>query len=255
VPFEIIVVDNASDDRTSVELLSRFPSVHTITNTVNEGFARGNNIGLAAARGNILLLLGSDTEVTGGSIQRMYDHLVSHPEVGAVSCRLVNPDGTEQRSCRRFPTLGDALFTYLSLHSLAPRYNMADFDFHRTQDVDQPAATCFMLRRTALCDGQLFDERLSILYNDVDLCKRIRAAGWRIVYLADAEVVHAGSQSTARATPELRLEMYRNILVYYFRSFGIPAVLLLLPILAVRLAIVNRGRQVGGLLSLSYLTG
>jgi hypothetical protein len=253
VPFEIIVVDNASADG-SAEMVGRhFPKVRLISNARNEGFAKGNNRAAAIASGETLLLLGSDVVVRDNSIQQLHDYLHSHADVGAVSCRLLNPDGSVQHSCRRFPRLRDAVFTYLSLHALASAYTISDFDFQRTQEVEQPAATCLMLRKSILGGGGLFDERYTILYNDVDLCKRIHDAGWKIVYLAKAEIIHHGSQSTKRATPAVRLEMYRNILVYYFRHFGGIAVVVLLPILAVRLAVVNRGKCVVGLFSLKYL--
>lgn len=254
VSYEVIVVDNASEDGSPAMIAQSFPSVRLIRNNQNEGYARGNNQGAAAAKGGTLLLLGSDVVIPDESLQKMFDYFSSRSDVGAVSCRLLNPDRTVQQSCRRFPTLTDAMLTYLSLHELAPSYNIRDFDFHRTQEVDQPAATCLMVRKSIVEKIGLFDERYTILYNDVDLCQRIRDAGWKIMYFAEAEIIHHGSRSTNRATPAVRLEMYRNILVYYFRTAGVLAIVLLLPILAIRLAIVNRGRNVLGLFSLSYLS-
>jgi GT2 family glycosyltransferase len=252
-PFEVIVVENASSDGSADMVALEFPSVNLLRNGNNEGYARGNNQGFACARGNVILFLGSDTVIPENSIQRMLEYLAAHPEAGAVGCRLLNPDMTLQRSCRRFPTLLDGVLTYLSLHSLARRYNGLNIDYGRTQEVDQPAATCFMVRREVLAQVGAFDERYTILYNDVDLCRRIRKGGWKIIYLAEAQVVHHGSQSTRQATPEVRLEMYRNILIYYFGEYGFIALVCLLPILMVRLAIVNRGKRVPGLLDLRYL--
>lgn len=254
VSHEIIVVDNGSIDGSADMVRGEFPLIRLMSNERNRGYAAAHNQAAAIAQGEFLLLLGSDTAVLGRSVQSMVDYITSHLEVGAVTCRLLNPDHSVQQSCRRFPTLLDAVATYLSLHMMARRYNIADFDFYRTQEVEQPAATCLMIRRSIFGKIGLFDERLAILYNDVDLCHRLLSAGWKIVYLADAEVLHYGSQSTKRATPEVRLEMYRNVLVYYFRRFGTMALILLLPILAVRLAILNRGKCVGGLFSSHYLS-
>ena len=254
VAYEIIVADNGSEDGSAAMIVESFPTVRFIRNSHNEGFARANNQGAAMALGGTLVLLGSDVVIVDDSLQRMYEYLMHNGDVGAVSCRLLNPDGSPQRSCRRFPTLGDAVLTYLSLHNLATSYNIRDFDYDRTQEVDQPAATCLMIRKSIVRSFGLFDERYTILYNDVDLCKRLRDAGWKIVYCADAGIIHHGSQSTNRATPAVRLEMYRNILVYYFRNKGPLAVIVLLPILAVLLAVVNRGKGVLGLMSLKYLT-
>ena len=239
-PFEVLVVDNGSADGSPAMVTGEFPWVILQSNAENLGYARANNLGFACAGGEFILLLGSDTVVVDDSMNRMVEYLRSHADAGAVSCRLLNPDRTVQGSCRHFPTLMDGVLTYLSLHRMAPQYNMEGFDFYRTQEVEQPAATCLMLRRQTIEAVGLFDERFSILYNDVDLCIRIRRAGWKIVYLADGEVIHHGSQSTQRASPELRLEMYRNILLYYETHVHPLAGWILRPILAIRLALATR---------------
>ncbi|MBP1649500.1 MAG: putative glycosyltransferase [Bacteroidetes bacterium] len=238
--FEVIVVDNGSADESPAMIAAEFPWVQRIQNDRNLGYARANNIGFASAKGEFVLLLGSDTVLVDNSMERMVEYLRSHPDTGAVSCRLLNPDRTVQGSCRHFPTLMDGVLTYLSLHRMAPKYNMEGFDSNRTQEVEQPAATCLMLRRGTIAAVGLFDERFSILYNDVELCMRVWQAGWKIVYLAEVEVIHHGSQSTKRASPELRLEMYRNILLYY-RTYVHPlSGWILRPILAARLALATR---------------
>lgn len=230
-------------DGTAESIEANFPSVILKKNHQNCGFAGGNNQAFRRARGKYILLLGSDTVIIDNSIQIMLDFLDRSPAVGAVSCRLLNPDGTPQRSCRRFPTLMDGILTYLSLDGLASGYNMKGFDFYKTMEVEQPAATCLMLRREAPGKGELFDERFSILYNDVELCRRIWNRGWKIVYLADAEIIHHGSRSTSQAPPALRLEMYRNILLYYAESIGWYARWALLPILFLRLLVVSRSTK------------
>ena len=239
---ETIVVDNASADGSAEMVAANFPGVRLLRNARNEGFARANNQGYALSGGTFILLLGSDTLMREGTVETMADYLGTHPSAGAVGCRLLNPDGTPQMSCRRFPRLRDAAATYLSLHRLARDYTYGDFDFHRTQEVDQPAATCLMIRRSVIETTGLFDERYAILYNDVDLCRRIRVAGWSIWYLGSAEIVHHGCASTNQATPAIRLEMYRNILRYFSVDHGWPARAVLTPILFLRLLAVTRSR-------------
>jgi len=238
--IETIVIDNGSTDDSSVMVGEKYPWVRLIANTENLGFARANNQGIAVAHGKNVLFLGSDTIVQPGSVQTLAAFLDAHPETGAASCRLMNPDHTPQMSCRRFPRLRDALATYLSLHWLARRYTMRGFDFYRTQSVDQPAATCLMVRRRLLEDLHGFDPRYTILYNDVDLCERIRAQGWEIYYVADAEIIHYGSMTTRSAPPTIRLEMYRNIIAYFRAHRGPIAQWLLTPVLAVRLWLLTR---------------
>ncbi len=237
--YEILLVDNASGDNTVEAVRKEFPGVKLITNSENLGYAPANNQAYWISSGEFLLLLGSDTRATDNSFDKMVSYLDHHPEAGAVACRLLNPDGTPQLSCRRFPGLWDGVVTYLSLDWLAPRYTMAGFDFYKTQEVEQPAATCFMVRRRVVEKTGLFDERYTILYNDVDLCRRLLNAGSRITYLGDAEIIHLGSQSTTQAPPEIRLEMYRNILLYYSENVGRFAFWVLLPILTVRLLITT----------------
>lgn len=237
---EIIVVDNGSSDGTCDLIRRQFPGVILIQEEKNTGYAPANNRGMRAARGRYVLLLGSDTVVRANTIAVMSGFLDAHADVSAVACRLVNPDGSPQMSCRRFPRLRDAVATYLSLHILAPRYTMKGFDFHATQEVEQPAATCLMVRREVL--GRLggFDEAYAILYNDVDLCRRLKNDGGRIFFLGDTEVVHHGSRTTRTAPPEVRLEMYRNILRYFRQYHGQTARWVLTPILIVRLLAATR---------------
>jgi GT2 family glycosyltransferase len=239
-PNEVIVVDNGSTDGSGEMLRKDFPWVVRIENPTNTGYARANNQGFASARGSFVLLLGSDTVVLDRSFDRMVEILRASPAVGAVACRLLNPDGSPQQSCRRFPRVRDAVLTYLSLHRFAGRYNLDRFDYSKTQAVEQPAATCLLIRKSVIQSIGLFDERYTILYNDVDFCKRIHDAGWTILYSADAEIRHYGSQSTKRAGPALRLEMYRNILLYYRLHAGRWSELILRPILTVRLIAATR---------------
>ena len=218
----------------------KYPGVRLIANSRNLGFARANNQGLAAAAARYVLFLGSDTIAQQGTVAALASFLDATPRAGAVSCRLLNPDRTPQMSCRTFPRLRDAMATYLSLHFLSRAYTMAGFDFYRTQRVDQPAATCLMVRRELLTALRGFDERYTILYNDVDLCQRIYAAGYEIFYCGDTEIIHHGSMTTRAAPPPVRLEMYRNILQYFRAHAGPSATWLLTPVLFARLLLVTR---------------
>jgi GT2 family glycosyltransferase len=242
-PREVIVVDNGSGDGSAEAITARYPGTLLIRNAVNTGYAHANNQGIRAAKGRHILLLGSDTEVGPGTLAVLSGFLDARPEAAAVACRLVNPDGSPQMSCRRFPRLRDAVATYLSLHMLARRYTMHGFDFSATQEVDQPAATCLMFRRDVVTGLHGFDESYRILYNDVDLCKRLHDAGGRIFFTGDTEVLHYGSVTTRSAPPAVRMEMYRNILLYFRRNRGLLAYWVLAPLLSLRLFVVTRSIQ------------
>ncbi len=231
--FEVIVVDNNSHDGSASMVETEFTQVRLIKNAENTGYAKGNNIGFSNSTGEYILLLGSDTEVLPNTIQHMIDFLDKNKDTGIVSCRLEFPTGELQRSCKKFPTIGNAVAMYLSMNFLNKKYLMSDFAHEEIKEIDQPDATCIMIRRTAL-QQFIFDERFSILYNDVDLCKRIKLHGWKVIFLPTAKIIHHGSQSTKQAPPNIRLVMYQNILLYYQIYFGFYTRFLLAPILFLR---------------------
>jgi N-acetylglucosaminyl-diphospho-decaprenol L-rhamnosyltransferase len=237
---ETIVVDNGSHDGSADMVAARFPWVRLVRNAENRGYAEGNNQGIALATGRFVLLLGSDTVLQEGTVSTLVDFLDAHPNAGAAACRLLNPDRTPQGSCKRFPTLWDAACTYLSLYALTRSYSMHGFDFHKTQEVDQPAGTCLLIRHALLEEIHGFDERYKILYTDVDLCQRIVARGWKIYYVAETELVHHGSVSTRSAPAAVRLAMYQDILRYFRRHAGAFSLWILTPILFVRLVLRTR---------------
>ncbi|MCC6397343.1 MAG: glycosyltransferase family 2 protein [Bacteroidetes bacterium] len=248
--MEVIVVDNASTDGTAEMIREKFPRVVLLCEERNTGYAPATNRGIRMATGRHILLLGSDTVVRKDTLSVLAGYLDTHPDVSAVACRLMNPDGTPQMSCRRFPRVRDAIATYLSWHFLTGWYTMKGFDFFKTQEVEQPAATCLMVRRGELVRLQGFDEAYTVLYNDVDLCRRLRKIGGRIVYNAETEVLHHGSSTTRSAPPALRLEMYRNILRYFSRYHGTVARWLLTPVLMMRYLAATRSPAAIRLISL-----
>ena len=239
VSCETIVVDNASNDASVAMVEQEFSEVRLFKNKTNTGYAGGNNLGFKNSTGEYILLLGSDTEVFSGTIQTMIDFLDEQKDVGLVSCRLELPNGELQHSCKKFPTVANAIAMYCSLHSLNKEYLMSAFDHSSIRVIDQPDATCVMMRRSVIGE-QIFNEQFSILYNDVDLCQRVKRKGWKIVFIPSAKVIHHGSQSTKQAPPNVRLVMYQNILLYYQTYFGFYARVVLSPILAVRYCIATR---------------
>lgn len=227
-PLDVIVVDNASSDG-SAEMVARdFKEVQILRNTLNEGFARACNQGIAAARGAYVLLLNSDTRVAHDALAILTAFLEEHEEYAAAAPRLVHPDGTTQRACMRFPTLATPLFFATPLERWFPhsreleRYFLRDFDHETDADVEQPPAACLLVRRRALETVGTFDEKLWLYFNDVDLSLRLSRAGWKTRYLAKARVLHHVGASTKQFERTLR-EWHRNRLDYYRKHFGRPA--------------------------------
>ncbi|MFN0207251.1 MAG: glycosyltransferase family 2 protein [Planctomycetota bacterium] len=222
---EIIVVDNASKDGSPDAVEREFPGVRLIRNNKNDGYARGNNIGIREARGRYILLLNSDTEVAPGAFYALVHFLETHPKYGAAASRLWNRDGTIQRACMRFPTLLSAIFydarpgRWWPNNPIINRHFFKDFDHIDSRDVEQPPGAAMCLRKDVLDRVGLLNEELFLFFNDVDLCKRILAAGFRIRYLADSNMIHHGGASTS-LYPAFAAEYFRNKIAYFRIHYG-----------------------------------
>jgi len=235
--FEVIVVDNASSDATR-DKLGRYHHLKHVANDSNYGYARANNQGIRLASGEYVLLLNPDTKVELGALDTLAQYLDAHPRVGAVAPRLVGPDGTTQFSIRSFPTAASIFWELVGLARLFPRsrvfgrWKMEYFDYDRTAEVEQPMASCLMIRRTVLELLGGMDEQFPMYFNDVDLSKRMADAGWKTTYLADARVVHRHGGSTRQVRTKMIRHSHRSTFRYlrkHDRSglFWLKAVVLL----------------------------
>jgi N-acetylglucosaminyl-diphospho-decaprenol L-rhamnosyltransferase len=224
-PREVIVVDNGSHDGSADAIAAAFPAVRLLRNVDNRLYAAGNNQGAAVARGAFVCTLNSDTEVRPGALDRLIDWLQAHPDYGIAAPRLSDPDGSVQHACQRFPTLFTALCfdscwgTFWPGRQVVARYLMRDFDHLQACDVDQPPGACWVLHTAEWRQLGGFDEQLSLFYNDVDLCLRLRRAGRRIRYVADAEVMHHRGASTKNFARMLVL-WHKNRSAYYGKHWG-----------------------------------
>ena len=201
---ELVVVDNGSEDDSVARIREVFPGAKLLCNEVNLGYAAGVNQGVAAATEEFVLLLGSDAALGEGALAGLVDFLDGAEGHGACAPRLVGADGETQRSCHAFPLPRTALWFGTPLERWFPksaeleRYFLREFDHERDADVEQPPATCFLLRRELWETLGGMDEELWLFFNDVDLCKRMQEGGLLIRYLAGLSVAHHGGASTAR---------------------------------------------------------
>lgn len=213
-PDEVIVVDNASADESAAMVRARFPHVQVIANAENRGFAAATNQGLRAATGDFLCLLNPDTELFPGALDALSTFLESHPEVGVVGPTLLHSDGTYQHAAFRFPTLPMALIDFFPLNHrvlnsrLNGRYPFTLYEHPFA--MDHPLGACMLVRRAACAAVGLLDERFFMYCEEIDWCRRIKQAGWEIMHVPDARVVHHGGQSTQQAAGRMFVELHRS---------------------------------------------
>ncbi len=226
---EIIVVDNASSDESRMMLAREFPVVRVIANDVNVGFTRANNQGLQIARGRAVLFLNPDAELVGDALPTMARYLEDHLDVGAVGPQLRYRDGRVQPSRRRFPTLATAflestlLQQWLPDNAIARRYYMADQPDDREQDVDWVVGACFLARRQTIDQVGGFDERFFMYSEELDWCRRARAAGWRVVYLPTAQVIHHEGKSSEQVVAARHIHFNTSKVLYFHKYHGSAA--------------------------------
>jgi GT2 family glycosyltransferase len=202
--YEICVVDNNSPDGSADMVRDEFPAVRLIRNDVNRGFAAANNQGLRKAIGRYALLLNPDTCVHEGALEKAVGFMDEHEGAGACGCLLLNEDGSVQHAVRRFPTCTSALAAKTILGTFGlfrksyERVKMRGERFDRVMEVDQPSGAALFLRRSALDKVGLLDEGFFIFFEEVDLCRRIRDAGYKIYFVPDARITHFGGRSRRR---------------------------------------------------------
>jgi GT2 family glycosyltransferase len=226
-PFDVWIVDNNSRD-SSVEMVkSRFPKVKLIENKANIGFSRANNMVISRSASEYVLLLNPDTLVIGDSIDRMVKFMNEHPQVGISGCKVLNADRTLQLACRRsIPTPKVAFFRLIGLSRLFPRsqavakYNLTYRDPDETHDVDAVSGAFLMIRRRAVEDIGLLDERFFMYGEELDWCLRAKRAGWAVMYHPRAEIVHYKGESTKYNSRKAALEFYRAMYLFHKKHFA-----------------------------------
>ena len=200
VNFNACLIDNRSTD-TTISIIEEFgrklskDRLVLISNNRNIGYAGGINQGLELCTGEFIMLLGPDTAALPGSFAKLLLFMQSNRKAGIAAPQLINKNGEVQPSCRRFPTYKDLIIELSGLPRLFPKkfrpaWKMWDFDHRTRAEVDQPEASCLIVRRAAFKDVGFMDEQFPIFFNDVDWCRRYKKNGWKIFFFPEARIEH-----------------------------------------------------------------
>ena len=223
-PAEVVVVDNDSSDGSLASLRAAHPQVTVVTAGDNLGYARGANLGIAATGAPLVAVLNPDTLLRPGAAAAVVARFEGEPGVGAVGPTLLNTDGTVYPSARSVPSMADAvghglLYFVWPANPFTRRYRQVDADPGRPRDVDWVSGAAVWLRRSALDQVGGWDERYFMYVEDVDLCWRLRRAGWRVVYEPGAAVEHLLGISTAGVPYRMIAEHHRSLYRFATQRF------------------------------------
>lgn len=221
IEFEIIVVDNNSNDGSQQMLKNDFPQIQFIENQNNVGYAKANNQAIEISKGDKILLLNSDTLISDDSIKKMAALLDKNPSVGIVGSKLLNEDGTYQLSCGIFPSLWSEFSSKMMLNRLFKKSRIFNahkygfWDYSNTKEVDWVTGAFLMVRKDAIDIAGGLDENFFMFYEDVDFCKRVKSAGWKIFFYPEASIIHLWGGSWKKVRKKIILANCKSTLYFY----------------------------------------
>lgn len=240
-PVSLWVVDNGSTDGSAKMVLNEFPGVNLVWNTGNVGYAKACNKGVSMTSEPYLIVCNSDTVLAEDTVSEIVRFFESNPRAGAVGPRILNTDGSLQYSCREFPSVGEAFaHAFLGLFSadnpFTARYKKLGWDHSVECEVDWVSGAFVALRGEAAREVGFFDEGYFMYVEDVDLCWRLREAGWTVCYIPAGDVVHHIGQSSCFATTRMTLHHHLSMLRFHRKTYRGPVPWLVNPLVALGIA-------------------
>lgn len=224
--YEVIVVDNHSKDSSVERIKSSFPEVILIENKENVGFAKANNQGIKISQGRYILLLNSDTVIEKNTISTMLDFMNTNPQVGASGCKVLLPDGSLDKACRRgFPTPSASLYYMLGLSKIFPnnpkfnQYHLSYLDTNHSYEIDCLVGAFMVVRRSVIDQVGMLDEDFFMYGEDIDWCYRIKQAGWQIYYVATTRIMHYKGASSKKKPFKIIYEFHRAMYIFHKKHY------------------------------------
>lgn len=224
--YEIIVADNASSDESVQQIKENYPKVSLIVNQENLGFAKANNQAMEIAVGRYILLLNSDTIVQPDSLQTMVDFMDKHTKVGASGCKVILPDGSLDKACRRgFPTPSASFYYAFGFSKLFPtirrfnQYQLGYLDPNESYAIDCLVGAFILVRRATLQQVGGLDEAFFMYGEDIDWCYRIKQMGWDIWYHPATYIIHYKGASSRRKPVKIIYEFHRSMWIFHRKHY------------------------------------
>lgn len=222
IEVETLVVDNGSEDGSVAAVRERFAWAEVIALPENVGFAAGNNVGLCRAKGRYSVLLNSDTVVLPDALEKCVRYLDAQPDVGVVGLQLLNPDRSKQNCIHNYPSLLTELLPKGVLETLFPsRFPSKRYEHAAPIPVQAVLGACLFVRPEVVDQVGPMPEDYFFFLEETDWCCRIAAAGWRIMHVPDAHVIHIFGASTKKKIPaETRIEYHRSLYLFFRKNRG-----------------------------------
>lgn len=218
---EIIIVDNASNDNSQEIITTKFPSVSWIQLKNNIGFGKACNAAAIRAKGEYLLLINPDTLISKSTLQDSYSFMENNPEIGLMGPKIINHDGEFQKQCRRsFPTPANAFFYFTGLAKVFPKnktfgkYNLSYMDPNESGDVDAISGSFMFIRTKLFKSIGGFDKDFFMFGEDLDLCVKVKGAGYRVYYNPNIQIIHFKGQSCTKNVIRSRLAFYEAMIIF-----------------------------------------
>jgi hypothetical protein len=220
IDFEIFVVDNNSQDGTVEMVNKEFPQVNLIANRDNLGFAKANNLAINQARGRYILLLNPDMQVKENTLVNMVTWMDDNPRAGVAGCKLIDDKGGVVPHVREFPRFGDQMAITLKIPHIFPgvlnNYIIKDFDYSEEREVDSIRGSFFAIRREVIEEIGGLDERYFIWFEEVDYCRRVKEAGWKVMYTPATTCVDYVGKSFIQVPKGKTQKYFRDSMLKYF---------------------------------------